>query len=176
MDNVFFEKIDPNNLEQAEEFVSWYKNPIMLKNWVLQNENSIIEFRKEDFQKQFTSNSQSLETHAFMIKISEKYVGYGQFYINHPVAKTKDNRVCWPSIAIGNDNFRGKGFGLKVCQEILRLAKKLNCTHIEAGVFEFNQRMKDILLENGFTLIGTQKNKTFVDGKWWSSEHYLMKI
>jgi hypothetical protein len=33
------------------------------------------------------------------------WIGYGQFYINHSVAMTKEGRVCWPSIAVGDDNY-----------------------------------------------------------------------
>lgn len=177
MSDIVLEQVDPNNLEQANEFVSWYKNPLMVKNWVLQKEeNEPVKFEVEDFQKQFSENTYSDEKHVFMIKVSGKYIGYGQFYINHPVAMTKEGRVCWPSIAVGDDNFRGKGFGLAICKEVYNKAKELNCTHIEAGVFEFNDKMKGILTSNGFIMIGKQENKTYVDGRWWSSEHYLLEL
>jgi RimJ/RimL family protein N-acetyltransferase len=177
MNGVSFEVIDPNNLEQAKEFVSWYKNPLMIKNWVLQREESTpVNFEVEDFKKQFSVKENSREKHAFMIKVNDNYIGYGQFYINHPVAVTKDGRVCWPSIAIGNDDFRGQGFGLEICKQIYEHAKKLNCTHIEAGIFEFNKKMKKMLVDNGFVMIDKKENLTFVDGKWWASEHYLLKL
>lgn len=177
MNNIMFEDIDPNNLIQGKEFVSWYNNPLMVDNWTLQKEDSeATTFTLEDFKNQFSNNKYSNEKHTFMIKVADEYIGYGQFYIDHPVAITKEGRVCWPSIAIGNDNFRGKGFGLKVCEQVYLKAKELNCTHIEAGVFEFNHKMKDILTKNKFCYIGKQENKTFVDGKWWSSEHYLLKL
>jgi hypothetical protein len=39
-----------------------------------------------------------------MVKIDGTYIGYGQNFINHPVAITKGKRVSWPGIAVGNAN------------------------------------------------------------------------
>jgi hypothetical protein len=36
--------------------------------------------------------------------------------------------------------------------------------------------MKEILSANGFKMIGKQEKKTYVDGRWWSSEHYLLEL
>jgi RimJ/RimL family protein N-acetyltransferase len=175
--SVVFEKIDPNNLEQARVFVSWYENPIMINNWVLQKEEKQeVNYTISDFQKQYTVSKGDPEKYAFMVKADERYIGYGQFYINHQVCLIKNQRVCWPSIAIGEDNYRSKGFGLSVCKEILRMAKEFDCTHIEAGIFEFNEKMKQLLVQNKFELIGKQEKKTFVDGRWWSSEHYAFEL
>ena len=173
---VRFEDIDPSNNSHAEAFVLWNKNPVLIKNWTLQKEDQVTtEFTKEDFVRQF-SNSNGLEKSVFMIKLGEQYIGYGQFYIDHPVAITKEGRVAWPSICFGEDESRGKGLGLILCQYLLKKAKEANCTHIEAGVFEFNREMKNILNRNGFKLVGKQENKTSVDGRWWSSEHYLLAL
>ena len=173
---IRFEEIDPNNISHAKAFVLWNKNPVLIKNWTLQKEDQqSAVFTEEDFRRQF-SNSNDLEKSVFMIKLGEKYIGYGQFYIDHPVAISKEGRVAWPSICIGDDENRGKGLGLILCQYLLKKAKEANCTHIEAGVFEFNQEMKNILYKSGFELIGKQENKTYVDGNWWASEHYLLSL
>ncbi len=171
---ISFEKIQPNDIEQANAYISWCSDPEMIKNWVLQKEDSVAEldYTLEKFKEDFSHPDKS----AFMIKDKAQFIGYASFYINHPVAIQKTGRVCWPSIAIGEKSHRGKGFGLQLCAEVLKLAKDLKCTHIEAGIFEFNIKMKKILVENNFKLIGSQPNKTFVDSKWWNSEHYLLKI
>ncbi|MCF8058437.1 MAG: GNAT family N-acetyltransferase [Bacteriovoracaceae bacterium] len=175
-ENLIFEKVDPTDKKQAETYVSWYSNPEMVKNWIIQKEEKLeVKFTTEDFVKQF-GPSEDFERMAFMLRFIGKYIGYGQFYINHPVCLHKEGRVAWPSIAIGADEFRGKGFGLAVAKEVLRLAKEQKCTHIEAGIFEFNKKMKSILLHNGFKLIGQRDVKTFVDNKWWCSEHYLLTL
>jgi RimJ/RimL family protein N-acetyltransferase len=172
--NITIEKIDPNNKAQAEEYCSWIKNETMLKNWFLQKEDddSEVSFTEEDFEKAF-SNEDKI---AFMIKDDKGYFGYGSFFINHPVGKFKEGRVCWPSLGIGKDSHRGRGLSKHLCEEIARLAKQEGCTHIEAAVFEFNEPIKNILVKAGFKYIGKEEKKTFVDGKWWDSEHYLLKL
>lgn len=173
---IVFEKLDPNNDQQAKAFVSWYKNPTMIKNWVRQKEGapSEVHYCVEDFKKNYSEAN--VKIIAFAVRQLDKIIGYGQFYINHPVCMYKEGHVCWPSIGIGEDSLRGKGIGIKICSEVLRLAKEEGCTHIEAGIFQFNQPMKSILLQNNFELIGVQEKKTYVDGKWWNSEHYLLKL
>lgn len=163
MNNFIIEKIDPLNLRQAKEFVSWYKDPVIINNWLLQREEKTdVQFEIEDFQRQFTPKKDSPKKHAFMLKVVDKYVGYGQFYINHPVAVTKKGRVCWPSVAVGNEAYRGQGFGVEICKEIQKMAKSLDCSHIEAGVFEFNDKIKNLLLANKFKFIGKQEIKTYL--------------
>mgnify|MGYP000748516275 CR=1 FL=1 len=171
---IDFIKIDPNNLAQAQAYTSWYRDPIMINNWTLQKEKSknIHNYSVEQFQKEFSSPGKT----AFMLRYMDQYIGYGSFYINHPVGMYKDGRTCWPSIGIGDAASRGKGFGRELCKEVLRQAKELDCTHIEAGIFEFNEKIKKILLSNKFKYLGEVANKTFVDGKWCSSEHYLLKL
>lgn len=177
MNELSFEVIDPYNKDQAKSFVEWYKNPLMVRNWTLQNEDTKeVTYTLENFREQFSPKDKEPEKYTFMINVDGKYIGYGQFYINHRMCMIKDAKVCWPSIAIGEDSYRGKGFGLKICMEILRIAKEMDCTHIEAGVFEFNTKMKSLLINNGFKLIGKQKRKTFVDDKWWASEHYALDL
>lgn len=172
--NVTIEKIEPSNIDQAKEYCSWIENETMLRNWFLQKEDEHFKpsFNIEDFQKTF-SNEEKI---GFMIKDENGYFGYGSFFINHPVGLHKEGKVCWPSLGIGKDSYRGKGLSKYLCEEIARLARQEGCTHIEAAIFEFNDAIKSILLGFGFKFIGKEEKKTFVDGKWWGSEHYLLEL
>jgi RimJ/RimL family protein N-acetyltransferase len=172
--NIVIEKIEPTNVNQAKEYCSWVKNETMLKNWFIQREDEEFEssFNMEDFERTFSNK----EKVGFMIKDDNGYFGYGSFFINHPVGMFKDGVVCWPSLGIGKDSYRGKGLSKYLCEEIARLAKLEGCTHIEAGIFEFNEAIRNILLSFGFQLIGKEDKKTFVDGRWWGAEHYLMEL
>lgn len=170
---ITFEKIDPNNTEQANVYISWCSDPVLIKNWTLHKESTkAFKYSAQDFKDDFSHTGKI----AFMIKLNLKYIGYGSFFINHPACIHKEGKICWPSLAIGNSIYRGKGFGIQICKEIFRLATELDCTHIEAGIFEFNEEIKKILLDNNFKLIGEIPNITFIDNKWWKAEHYLFKI
>jgi hypothetical protein len=98
-----------------------------------------------------------------MIKLNEKYVGYGSCYFNHPVCRYKEGKVCWPSIAMAMTLIVAQGYGYEICKYLLKIAIENNCTHIEAGVFEFNHAMKSLLIRNGFHHFATDERKTFVD-------------
>lgn len=174
---VTFEDIDLYNEEQATEFVKWTNDTLMKENWLIQAQDAIqIDYNVEEFKLDFNYQDNGREAYGFMMKTDEQYIGYGQIIINPEVAFTKGKRVSWPSIAIGDDANRSKGFGILICKKIYDLSKSHKCDAIEVGIFEFNFRMKQILLENGFVLIGKNENKTFTQGKWWGSEHYLLNI
>lgn len=172
--NIKIEKIDPNNLEQAKAYCSWIADTDVTNNWFIQKEGVDFEvsYTLENFKNDYSQN----EITAFMIKDESEYFGYGSFYINHPVGMHKEGKVCWPSLAIGNAKYRGKGLSKYLFEEIKKLAKEDGCTHIEAGIFEFNEAIKFNLLKMGFEFIGRHENLTFVDGRWWGAEHYLIKL
>ncbi len=174
--NIIFENLDPNNIEQASAYVEWTKDQLMVENWTRQIPNKpLVDYTLDQFKADF-STKKDLEKYSFMVKVNNKYVGYGQIIINHPVAMVKDKKVAWPSIAVGNSLFRTKGLGLLICRKIYDLAKQHNCEVIEAGIFEFNTPMKRILLKNGFQLIGFKENITFMHSQWYRAEHYLLVV
>jgi maltose-binding protein MalE len=175
--NVTFEDIDLNNEEQAREFVKWASDSVMKENWTLQRPDSVqTEYDIEKFKKDFNYKESGGEIFGFMMKVDNSYVGYGQIIVNQGNAFTKDKRVSWPSIAVGESANRSKGFGLLLCKKIYELSKIHNCDVIEVGIFEFNTRMKQMLLENGFSLIGQKEKITFTQDRWWNAEHYLLDI
>ncbi len=174
---IIFEDINPNCESQAQAYALWTTDELMINNWTRQNpEIPNREYTIDTFKKDYSLQNNKYEKYAFMMKVNDTYIGYGQIIINHPVALIKTKKVSWPSIAIGDSNFRTKGYGKIICQKIYELSKLHNCEVIEAGVFEFNIQMKEILIKNGFKLIGTQEKVTFAFGKWQNSEHYLLEI
>ncbi|MFG1516031.1 GNAT family N-acetyltransferase [Halobacteriovorax sp. ZH3_bin.1] len=172
--NITIEKIDPNNELQAEAYCSWLADELVVNNWFLQNddEDFTVSFSINDFKKAFSKEDKV----AFIIKDDFDYFGYGSFFINHPAGMYKEGRVCWPSLAIGKSSHRGKGLSKHIFSEIRKLAIREGCTHVEAGIFDFNEAIRANLIKMGFKLIGRRENLTFVDGKWWGSEHYLIEL
>jgi L-amino acid N-acyltransferase YncA len=172
--NVIFENIDHNDLKQANAYVKWHKDAAMTENAICQRpDSSQDEYTIEQFKKDFNYQEKEGEFYGFMMKVDEEYIGYGQIIINQGNAFTKNKKVAWPSIAVGDSANHSKGFGKLICHKIYELAKYHNCEVIEVGVFEFNTRMKQILVENGFEMIGKKEKLTFTQDRWWSAEHYL---
>lgn len=177
--NITFEDVNVDNAEQAKEYVKWFSDEVMLENWYRKKPGAILtDVTDKDFKEHFNEDQSdsSLERYVFMVKMDDTYIGYGQIYINHPVAMTKGKRVAWPSIAVGNVLYRSKGIGIVICKKIFELSQIHECDAIEAGIFEFNMPMKQILIKNGFQFIGNKENITFTQDRWWNAEHYLLDL
>ena len=154
---IEFVDINPSDHDQAQEFAVWTRDPAMVLNWTRQlPEREIRFYSTEDFKQQFSENKNQERKTAFMMKIAGSYIGYAQIFIDHPVAITKAGKVAWPSLAIGNANFRNKGYGKLLIQQIIKISIDQQCDAVEIGIFEFNQPMKTLLIRLGFKLIGTK--------------------
>lgn len=177
--NITFEDVNVDNAEQAAEYVKWFSDEVMLENWYRKKPDSnLADVTTKDFKEHFDEkqSDNKLEQYVFMVKMDGVYIGYGQIFINHPVAMTKGKRISWPCIAVGNSLYRSKGIGVIICQKIFELSKIHKCDVIEAGIFEFNTPMKQILIKNGFQFIGNKEKITFTQGRWWNAEHYLLNL
>lgn len=174
---ITFEDIDPNNLEHAHEFIKWTKDSVMNENWFCQRPDSEkVEYSIEQFKEEFNYSDKDFEIYGFIMKVDGACVGYGQIIINQGGAFTKDKRVSWPSVAVGESANRSKGLGTLISQKVYEISKLHNCDVIEVGIFEFNNPIKQLLLKNGFKLIGKKEKITYIRNRWWNAEHYLLPI
>ncbi len=134
--NITFEDIDPNNLEDSHECIKWTKDSEMNENWFCQRPGTAkLEYSVEQFKEEFNYSDKDFEIYGFIMKVDGAYVGYGQIIINQGGALTKDKRVSWPSVAVGESENRSKGLGTLICQKIYELSKLHNCNVIEVGIF-----------------------------------------
>jgi|GEM_PF-6375104 len=170
-----FDKVDPKNKEHAEVFIEWHKCIELNKLWVIHKKSvEAEEYNFTRFQKQFSYKNK--EDFSFLIKSNQNYIGHYSLFVNHAACMFKEGKVAWPSIVIGNIENRNQGVGKVICEHLYKSALERNCTHIEAGIFEFNTRMIEILEALGFVKIGQREKLTFQEGKYWGAPHYLKKI
>ncbi len=177
--NITFEKVDIHNANHKKAWLDFSLNTDAKKEWMIRKPEQGYGGPTDpnDFEENFSGISKYAESkHSYLVKLEESYIGIYDIHINHSQCRHQDGIVAWPGILISKEENRGKGLGKKMFLHLFNTAKKLGCTHIEAAPFEFNQRLKDILLKYNFKKIAEQKDLTFQDGKWYSSEHYLLDI
>lgn len=79
-------------------------------------------------------------------------------------------RTAWVGIAIGEPEFRGRGYGTDSMNLLLKFAfRALNMHRVNLGVFEFNQRAIRCYEKCGFKYEGTSRELIFKEDKRWDS-------
>ncbi|OGH88063.1 MAG: hypothetical protein A3J93_02740 [Candidatus Magasanikbacteria bacterium RIFOXYC2_FULL_42_28] len=79
----------------------------------------------------------------------------------------KTNRNADVFIAIGDDKYRGKGFGEIAMQYLIKFGfKKLGLHKISLGVFEKNKPAINLYKKLGFVIEGTLKDDVFFAGEY----------
>lgn len=72
-------------------------------------------------------------------------------------------------IAIGEDEYRGKGFGEQSIKWLINLAfKKLKLHKVNLGVIDANTHAIELYKKIGFKIEGEMKDEVFIRGKWHS--------
>jgi RimJ/RimL family protein N-acetyltransferase len=77
-------------------------------------------------------------------------------------------RNAWVGIAIGESEFRSKGYGTDAMNVLLRYAfRALNLHRVNLGVFEFNKRAIRCYEKCGFKYEGTNRESIYKEDKRW---------
>lgn len=70
-------------------------------------------------------------------------------------------------IAIGDDEYRGKGYGKKAMNWLIDFAfRELSLNKINLGVFEENEAAVNLYTRLGFEIEGRMKEEVYFDGKF----------
>ena len=77
-------------------------------------------------------------------------------------------RTAWVGIAIGEEDFRGKGYGTDAMNLLLKFAfRGLNMHRVNLSVFEFNKRAIRSYEKCGFKYEGTSREQIYKEDKRW---------
>ncbi len=115
-------------------------------------------------------------THHYMILAGNIEIGEFSIQIDPPQLFKKVEKTAWIGITIGEEKYRGMGIGKSALQFLESECSKLKLARIELGVFEFNHNAIKLYKNMGYEEIGTLKNFTCYEGKWYNDirlEKYL---
>jgi RimJ/RimL family protein N-acetyltransferase len=77
-------------------------------------------------------------------------------------------RTAWVGIAIGEEEYRGKGYGSDAMMLLLKFAfRALNMHRVNLNVFEFNKRAIRSYEKCGFKYEGTSREQIYKEDKRW---------
>ena len=77
-------------------------------------------------------------------------------------------RTSWVGIAIGENEYRGRGYGTDAMNVLLKFAfRALNMHRVNLSVFEFNKRAIRSYEKCGFKYEGTSREQIYKEDKRW---------
>ena len=147
-----------------------------LCSWI-HSERELFEFAGSVFTFPLTPDQLSmhlLEFNRFSYKVilqkENTVIGHCELNINN---NNSSGRIC--RVIIGDNHYRGKGFGKMIIEELKRIAfVNLKLHRLDLGVFDFNTNAINCYLKCGFQIEGLLKDSCKFNDNYWST--YNMAI
>jgi RimJ/RimL family protein N-acetyltransferase len=141
------------------------------------DEKSLVSCRSaEKIQKDSANEGPFRPVENLMILRDGRPIGHCTLLIDPPHRLTKEGKVAWPSITIGEENFRAKGFGQTIGKHLESLARKHGAGVIEVGIFEFNEPAQKLCLSMGYERFGQMDRCTYWQGRYWADLRFRKKL
>ncbi|GEM56100.1 hypothetical protein B0A58_15860 [Flavobacterium branchiophilum NBRC 15030 = ATCC 35035] len=146
-----------------------------LINWI-DNEETLVQFSGPIFKfpltkEQLNEYLYSENIISFKVKNLEKneIIGHSEIY------KSENNEVKLCRILIGKESQRGKGFGKKIINELVKYSfEKLNAKKVELNVYDWNKYAIVCYEKTGFEMNPNKYSEIEVKGNKWISLNMIL--
>lgn len=173
-----FRPIDSDSLEDFSLIAKWSADST-IRHLCLphMDETSLVKLQTpEEIRGQYKKGGPFAPVEHLMI-LSDGYpIGHCSLIIDPPHRITRDRKVGWVGITIGEEKLRAKGLGKKIADHLEALASKHGAEIMEVGIFEFNEVAKKLCLSMGYEEIGRLEKCTYWQGRHWADLRFTKKI
>lgn len=175
---ISFRSIDYRSGHDCKLLAQWHSDEEIQALWLPRRspESIPVVATVESVKTEGLAHSEFSPLHELVIERDGISVGHVCLYLNPPHRLSRGDKVAWPTIIIGDKMNRRQGIGTLVGAHLLKLARDAGATHVEAGVFEFNLPIRQLLEKHGFREIGRVRDFTWHAGKLWPDVRYEMAL
>lgn len=161
---LILKKLEKYTLEDFELMAKWSNDKeIMCFNTVNREEKELEDVSAEVLMDGAIKNkSKSIY---FVMKDLEP-IGEVSIIDQFQYLESKDEKVAWISILIGEKGYRGQGFGEKAMILLEDQCRVMGYEKIELGVFRFNERARKLYKKLGYEEFKVIPDFTYYNGKW----------
>ena len=146
-----------------------------LINWI-DSEETLVQFSGPIFKfpltkEQLNEYLYSENIISFKVKNLEtnEIIGHSEIY------KSENNEVKLCRILVGEENQRGKGFGKKIINELVKFSfEKLNAKKVELNVYDWNKYAIVCYEKTGFEMNPNKFSEIEVKGNKWISLNMIL--
>lgn len=123
-----------------------------------------VPLKKEDEEKFYENINASKDTYSFAIETKDNSKHIGGCGIGFVDWK---NRFADVGIYIGDEQYRGKGYGTDAMKILLQFVfSEMNLNKVRLSVFDFNQRGIKSYVKCGFKQEGIKRQEMFREGRY----------
>lgn len=144
-----FQRVDPDCETEIDALLRWENDPV-LSETLRPNFDGVplIPITRDEVIKAYRQPDRIC--FLFREQQDEKWLGYVQVQLSHPVMMGEREHGGWLAICVGEHSARGKGYGKKAMQYIEDYAKSIGLTRLELGVFDFNTAARALYKSCGY--------------------------
>lgn len=118
----------------------------------------------EDRQKWFEQFNDSYPL--YVLLEGNQVAAYGGLFRYNP---RSGYRFTVENTVYVHEDHQRKGYGKRMLRHVVKVARELGYTYIEAKIFEHNPVSLKLHEKEGFTIVGVQKDIANLDGRWFSN-------
>lgn len=104
--------------------------------------------------------------HSYMIEVDHHIVGDASVDTAFEMLLGPGENTGWLGICIGEGDYRGKGIGYKVMEQLEDICKSMGLKRLELGVFAYNEKALKFYEKLGYKHFHTVKAFTYYEGRW----------
>lgn len=156
----FFERSD------IQQLINWIETPEFLLQWGGPNFSFPL---TEQQLKNYLKDANNDNSQVMVYSVLEKETGnvIGHISLGNIDRSNKSARIG--KVLVGDKNVRGKGIGLQMMKEILKVAfDELKLHRVSLGVFDFNASAIACYEKAGFIKEGLHRDSRKIGNEYWS--------
>lgn len=171
--NIQFHTTDYESETDCAAIAAWRNHAELRRLWLPERpEREIVLVTAADVRAEGAKKNSGALAADELATLNGKIIGQLTILVNPPMKRSSHAKVAWPSVIVGEDSLRGSGIVRRFGPRLLALARALDCSHFEAGVFEFNTTMRRLLEGVGFREFARVENVTRHEGAGCAALHY----
>jgi RimJ/RimL family protein N-acetyltransferase len=176
--NILFRPTDYSSDQDCEAFARWMNDPVLRDLWLPKGAKTESLATAASVRERYSGKDDSPWRACVdeVAVLNGKVVGQLSMILNPPHRKSSVDRVLWPSLIIGEASLLGSGAVRRFMARIRSIAEEMRVRHLEVGVFEFNQPMRNLLEKTGFREFARVEGVAESEGRLWADIRYSREI
>lgn len=156
--------INYDTLYDFERLTKWFMDDEIRHLFTVDfNKGPTIPYNPKDLRE---VKKENLTEYGYMIEVDGQVVGDASLDTSFDMLIGPAEKTGWVGICIGEKDYRGKGIGFEVMQQLEEICRSMGLIRIELGVFAYNEVGIHFYNKLGYKHFHTVEKFTYYNGVW----------
>ncbi|WP_168122338.1 GNAT family N-acetyltransferase [Paenibacillus sp. HB172176] len=171
---IHMEKLTFYTVELFTKLAAWHNDPELQP--FISPRRTVEEIALIDPRGYMEKARKSPNTWMYIVYDDETPIGVYTITQDSGALMRKTGRTAWISVLIGDKRYQGRGISKLMMQSIEEECRRLGFDAIELGVFDYNEKAKQLYRRSGYQEIGRNASFVFYNGEWHDDIHLVKPI